>query len=229
VNTVFSLTQQSSIAHYFMSNLRDINLQAHKGNFRHNLKKIGYLLAYEISKQLDYQDFSLKTGLGEKQTKKLSEFPVLIPILRAGLPLYEGFAEFFEQSDSGFVGAYRGEYKQDLQNKLTQNNNQYDFDIDLLYIACPNLENKTIILIDPMLATGKSLIKTYQELSKQKGMPKELHIASVIASEEGIKNVQDALPKANLWIGDIDEKLDKKSYIIPGLGDAGDLSFGEKV
>jgi len=208
-----------------MSNLRDTNLQTHKGNFRQNLKRIGYLLAYEISKQLDYQDFTLKTALGEKETQKLNEFPVLISILRAGLPLYEGFAEFFEQSDSGFVGAYRGEYKQDLQNKL----NQYDFDINLLYTACPDLENKTVILIDPMLATGKSLIKTYQELSKQKGMPKKLHIAAVIASQEGIKNVQKELPNAHLWIGDIDEKLDKKSYIVPGLGDAGDLSFGEKV
>ncbi len=229
MNTVFSLTAHSSIAHYFMSNLRDTNLQAHKGNFRQNLKKIGYLLAYEISKQLDYQEFTLKTGLGEKQTKKLTEFPVLIPILRAGLPLYEGFAEFFEQSDSGFVGAYRGEYKINIEQDLQNTSNKYDFDIDLLYTACPDLTDKTIILIDPMLATGKSLIKTYQELSKQKGMPKKLHIASVIASKEGINNVQKELPKANLWIGDIDEKLDKKSYIIPGLGDAGDLSFGEKV
>ncbi|WP_291727281.1 uracil phosphoribosyltransferase [Bernardetia sp.] len=222
---IFSLTSNSSIAHYFMNNLRDTTLQAHKGNFRQNLKKIGYLLAYEISKELSYQDFTLETALGNKDTKKLEEFPVLIPILRAGLPLYEGFAEFFEQSDSGFVGAYRGEYKQDLQNKL----NQYDFDIDLLYTACPNLEGKTVILIDPMLATGKSLVKTYQELSKQKGMPKELHIAAVIASKEGVKNVNEALPHANLWIGDIDDELDKKSYIVPGLGDAGDLSFGEKV
>ena len=229
MNTVFSLTTHSSIAHYFMSNLRDINLQTHKGNFRQNLKKLGYLLAYEISKQLDYQDFTLKTGLGEKQTKRITEFPVLIPILRAGLPLYEGFAEFFEQSDSGFVGAYRGEYKINIEQDLQNTSNKYDFDIDLLYTACPDLTDKTIILIDPMLATGKSLIKTYQELSKQKGIPKKLHIASVIASKEGINTIQNELPEANLWIGDIDEKLDKKSYIIPGLGDAGDLSFGEKI
>ena len=162
MSTVFSLTEHSSIAYYFMSNLRDTNLQTHKGNFRQNLKKVGYLLAYEISKELDYQEYTLETGLGKKQTKSLIEFPVLIPILRAGLPLYEGFAEFFEQSDSGFVGAYRGEYKINTEQNYQSKLNQYDFDIDLLYTACPNLENKTVILIDPMLATGKSIIKNFQ-------------------------------------------------------------------
>lgn len=213
---LFTLTHAPSVAHQFLAELRHKDWQKDTARFRHNLQRIGSLLAYEISKTLSFQAASIPTPLANKETTLPEQSVVLATILRAGLPMYEGFLDMFDTAESAFIGAYRGEYAADDT-----------FDIVQGYTVTPHLQNKVLILIDPMLATGKSIRSVYESLLFY-GKPSAVHIACVIASRQGVEFVQQHLPQASIWAGDIDEELDKKSYIIPGLGDAGDLAFGRK-
>lgn len=213
---IFELIKETTIANHFLAELRDINIQGDRLRFRKNLERLGAILAYEVSKKLEYESKTVVTPLGETQTKLLSSQPVLIPILRAGIPFYNGVSNFFDHAGSGFIGAWRIEGEEVL-------------DVELNYMAAPSIEGKTLIIIDPMLATGKSLLLAVEKLMKH-GKPKHLHILSVIASKKGIDNVVENMPIENsIWVGAIDDMLDSRSYIVPGLGDAGDLSFGPKL
>ena len=214
---MFVLSQQPSIANHFIAELRDVQIQKDSMRFRRNMERLGELLAYEISKNLMYESVAIETPLGKCATNLLTSQPVLATVLRAGLPLYQGFMHYFDGAESAFIGAYRSPHKAD-----------YTFDIELSYIAAPTLEGKTLILIDPMLATGKSVVRAFQALL-QFGSPAHMHVASAIASTAGVEYVQKQLPTCQLWLGDIDKDLNDKYYIVPGLGDAGDLAFGEKI
>ncbi|MES2732075.1 MAG: uracil phosphoribosyltransferase [Bacteroidota bacterium] len=214
---MFVFTQQPSIANHFLAELRHAQTQKDSMRFRRNLERLGELMAYEISKTLAYQPRQVQTPLGLCDTHLLVEPPVLATILRAGLPLYQGFLNFFDNAESAFIGAYRGHALADES-----------FEIQLEYMASPDLSGKTLILIDPMLATGKSVVKTYQALLRY-GTPAQTHLVAAIGSREGVKFLQHQLPDCQLWLGDLDDKLNDKFYIVPGLGDAGDLSFGNKL
>ena len=214
---MFVLTEKASIANHFIAELRDKQIQKDSMRFRRNMERVGELLAYEISKSLTYEQVQVTTPLGIKDTLLLQQQPVLATILRAGLPLFQGFINYFDKADSSFIGAYRGKHKQDES-----------FDIELHYAVAPDLNNRTLILIDPMLATGKSAVKAYKSLV-QYGMPTHTHLVAAIASKDGIAYLQEQLPLCQLWLGTIDDKLNSKAYIIPGLGDAGDLAFGSKI
>ena len=214
---MFIFTEKNSIANTFIAELRDINIQKDRLRFRRNLERLGNLFAYEISKSMVYNDVSINTPLGIAETQLMNNPPVLVCILRAALPLYEGILSFFDQAESAFIGAYRGPHQKDNSFEIIQN-----------YTATPDLSEKTLIIIDPMLATGKSIISAYDSLL-QYGIPKSTHFVSVIASRQGINFVQEKVPNVQLWLGEIDEELNQKSYIIPGLGDAGDLAFGPKL
>ncbi len=213
---VFNLSAQSSLAQVYLRELRDVHIQKDRARFRNNLERIGQILAYEISKSLRFGLVEVETPLSTTQMSLPTEQPVLCGILRAGIPFFNGLLSFFDHSDCSFVGAYRGRHAKD-----------HSFEIELDYAVAPKLEGRTLILIDPMLATGKSIIKAYDAL-KRFGEPEFLHIASVIASPEGIDWVESRLPQAEIWTAAIDRELDANSYIIPGLGDAGDLAFGPK-
>jgi uracil phosphoribosyltransferase len=215
---IFELQQHLSIAQGILAQLRDPDIQLDRLRFRFNLQRLGQLLAYELSKELSYISFPLQTSLGLTKVADLEQQPVLICVMRAGLPFYQGFLDMFEQADSGFIGAYRQEF--------TPSGTQ---DIFLGYSAAPNIAGRDVILIDPMLATGASLLKVWQLLSKQ-GQVNSLHIAAAIAAPEGIARLQQELgTEFHLWLGAIDDHLNSDDYIVPGLGDAGDLSFGPKA
>jgi uracil phosphoribosyltransferase len=184
--------------------------------FRRNLERIGEIAAYEISRQLAYETKDVQTPLGIAATKVLKEQPVLATILRAGLPLHQGLLNFFDKADNAFISAYR------------KHNLDGSFEISLDYISCPELENRVVIISDPMLATGASLVKTIQYL-REEGHPSEMHVVAAIACTVGIEYVQRTEPNVKIWCGAIDEELTAKGYIVPGLGDAGDLAFGTKV
>ncbi|PSL02013.1 uracil phosphoribosyltransferase [Cecembia rubra] len=216
---MFVLAKENSIAHQFLSEVRDIHIQHDRWKFRNNLERLGEIMAYEISKVLDYEEIQIHTPLTETKAKKLKEKPVLISVLRASIPFYQGFLNYFDQADSGFVGAYRKPEKE----------GDKEVEIEFLYQAAPNIEGREVILIDPMLATGKSFVKTIQNLL-QNGTPKTIHIACLIAAPEGVSFIQNNINVPyKLWIGALDEKLNDKFYIVPGLGDAGDLCFGDKI
>lgn len=186
--------------------------------FRRNIERIGEILGYEISKKLNYTEKQIITPLGAKPMDVLSEEVVLCSILRAGLPLHNGLLNYFDDSENAFISAYRH-----------HPNNDEHFEIVVEYFASPPIDGKTLLLIDPMLATGRSLVSVYEALQKY-GNPKEIHIVSVIGSLDGIDFIKSHFPvSTSLWIADIDNKLDNKGYILPGLGDAGDLAFGEKM
>jgi uracil phosphoribosyltransferase len=216
---MFILDKKNSIANHYLYQLRDIEVQKDRLRFRKNLERLGEIMAYEISKSLTFYQTSVKTPLGNSSVELIKNQPVLISVLRAAIPFYQGFLNFFDNSDSGFIGAYRKGETSDSK----------DIEIDYLYQAAPSIDGKEVIIIDPMLATGKSVVKTIENL-KRHGKPSKIHIAGVIAAPEGIdflqKNVKIPI---EIWICSLDEKLNDKSYIIPGLGDAGDLSFGEKL
>jgi uracil phosphoribosyltransferase len=214
---IFELQQQLSIAQTILLQLRDPIIQQDRWRFRHNLQRLGALLAYEVSKQLPYQQHLLPTGLGTANVASLEQQPVLICVMRAGLPFYEGFLQMFDQADSGFVGAYRQEGA-----------HADALDIFLGYSAAPQIAGRDLILIDPMLATGSSLLKVWQ-LLKAQGEPRSLHIAAAIAAPEGVDYLKQQLGfPAHLWLGALDQCLNAQAYIVPGLGDAGDLCFGRK-
>jgi uracil phosphoribosyltransferase len=212
---VFNIGDGNSIAHQFLAELRDKAIQQDRLRFRKNLERLGEIMAYEISKKLKYSPQKISSSLGEVVIA-LPDFPLLITILRAGLPYAAGFQHFFDRSDHGFIGAYRKEGGQEVT-------------INLDYAASPSLEGRTVILIDTMLATGSSLIRSVQELSRL-GKPAHWHFASVIAAPEGIAYLEKQMDADySVWTFAIDEKLNNQFYIVPGLGDAGDLSFGEKI
>lgn len=212
---MFVLTENPSIADKFLMELRDISIQKDGMRFRKNLERLGEIMAYEISKTLDFHKNEIQTPLASMTVNTPSENPVVFAVLRASLPFYQGFLNFFDQAESGFIGAFREEGD--------------TIKINLGYHASPDLEGKTVILADPMLATGKSFLKSIQTLISH-GNPKIIHIAAIIASPEGIQFLQENLKiPFKLWIGAVDHQLNSKSYIVPGLGDAGDLAFGQKI
>jgi uracil phosphoribosyltransferase len=214
---MFILTNTNSIANHFIAEMRDVNIQHDSMRFRKNMERLGEILAYEVSKTLSYQTAIVQSPLAEASTNLLTEQPVLVAILRASLPFHQGFLNVFDSAENAFIGAYRGKHRPDET-----------FDIQMDYLASPDLSNKTIILIDPMLATGKSLVKSYEALLTY-GKPARTIIAAAIAAPEGLQFLQQQIPEADFFIGAVDEKLNHKFYIIPGLGDAGDLSYGGKI
>ncbi|HEY0898833.1 MAG TPA: uracil phosphoribosyltransferase [Sphingobacteriaceae bacterium] len=211
----FQLNNTSTIANQFLAEIRDAQIQKDSMRFRRNLERLGEIFAYEISKKLKYREESIETPLGTATVSLLEDQPVLATILRAGLPLHQGLLNYFDKADSAFIAAYRKTHKSG------------DFSIQMEYISSPNLNDRVLIVSDPMLATGMSMVLCCKELLNTYNI-KELHIVSVIASVEGVAHVRANLPKAKLWLGAIDEEMTTKAYIVPGLGDAGDLAFGEK-
>lgn len=213
---MFILGERNSIANQFIAELRDVSIQGDRLRFRKNLERIGEILAYEISKSFQYEAEEIQTPLAKTIVNLPKVNPVIFSVLRASLPFYQGFLNFFDKAESGFIGAFREE-------------GQGEIKINLGYYASPNVEGKTLILADPMLATGKSLVQSIDHILKH-GLPEIIHIASVIASPEGIRYIEENLDiPYKLWIGEVDQSLNSQFYIVPGLGDAGDLAFGEKL
>ncbi len=212
------LSEKNSILNHFLGQIRNINIHNDSMRFRRNIERIGEIIAYEISKNLQYKNIEIQTPLAIKRTTEIENQLVLCSILRAGLPLHLGFLNYFDHAENGFVSAYR----------YHPNNDDY-FEILVEYQAVAAIENKTLILVDSMLATGQSILAVFNKLI-QKGLPKEIHIAVIIAAPEGVAYLEEHLPDyCHLWIADLDEKLNDKKYIFPGLGDAGDLAFGNKL
>ncbi len=213
---VINLSDQHSLISNWISELRDADIQTDRMRFRRNLERIGEVAAYEISKVLPFSEIEVQTQMGIATCKILQQQPVLATIMRAGLPLHQGLLNFFDKADNAFISAYRKHHQDG------------SFEISLDYISCPELENRVVIISDPMLATGSSLVKTIQFL-KEEGRPKEIHIVAAIACTVGIEYVKREDSSVTIWCGDIDDELTAKGYIVPGLGDAGDLAFGVKV
>jgi uracil phosphoribosyltransferase len=215
---IHNISKNNSILNHFLAEIRAVEIQKDSMRFRKNMERIGEIMAYEISKELHYQEIAVTTPLGVKQTTVIADKVVLCSILRAGLALHSGFTNFFDHAENGFVSAYRH-----------HPNNDDFFDILIEYKAMPSLENKTLILIDPMLATGQSIVAVLNKLNLKQNL-KEIHIAVVITAPEGIAYLEKNTPSnCHLWVASLDEKLNEKNYIIPGLGDAGDLAFGDKL
>lgn len=213
---ITNLSQQVSLASKYIAELRDIHIQKDRMRFRRNLERLGEIMAYEISKTLDYKEQKVETPLGIA-TVALPTNPIVIAtILRAGLPMHNGLLNYFDDAGNAFISAYRKHHKDG------------SFEINLEYVSCPDLTDCTLIIADPMLATGASLAIAIKELEAY-GAPKELHIVTAIASSDGLSYVKRLHPKAKIWLGAEDEELTAKYYIFPGLGDAGDLSFGKKL
>ena len=212
-----NLSQQHTVFNQFMSEIRDINIQKDSMRFRRNLERVGEIIAYEISKTLAYERRPVTTPLGVSDCEVLVEQPVLATILRAGLPLHQGLLNYFDRAENTFISAYRIHHENDDA-----------FDVEVEYLASPDLQGKTVILCDPILATGSSMVLAYKALL-ERGTPRHIHVATVIASEQGIQFVQEHLPaETTIWAGDVDSELTSRSYIVPGLGDAGDLAYGSK-
>lgn len=209
------LNLQNSVLNHFLSEMRDENIQVDRMRFRQNLIRIGEIMAYEISKTLNYKSVDVKTPLGISTIQLIDQQLVIATILRAGLPLQQGMLSVFDKADSAFVSAYR---------KTKKNGS---FEIKVEYVASPDLTDKVLILADPMLATGQSIVLACQELL-EKGIYKTLHIAAIIGSKVGVEYVRRHLPDAHIWLCALDEELTTRAYIVPGLGDAGDLAYGEK-
>ncbi len=212
------LSEKNSVLNHFLGQIRNVAVQNDSMRFRRNIERIGEIMAYEMSKNLNYRDVEITTPLGVKKTTEINDELVLCSILRAGLSLHLGFLNYFDNVENGFVSAYRHHY-----------NNDDAFDIKVEYQAVPTIANKNLILIDPMLATGQSMVAVFNKLI-EKEQPKEIHIAVIIAVPEGIEYLKKHLPDyCHLWVATLDEKLNDKNYIIPGLGDAGDLAYGRKL
>ncbi len=213
---IFNLSKQQTVANQFMAELRDAEIQTDPMRFRKNLERLGEILAYEISKTFKYENKTVETPLGEVEIMLPLQQPVLATILRAGLPMHQGMLNIFDRAGNAFLSAYRRHHKDG------------SFEISLDYISCPSIEGSVLIISDPMLATGASMEVCINELLKQ-GEPADIHVAVAIAAQDGIDHLLRVHPKVQLWVGAIDEELTAKSYIVPGLGDAGDLAFGSKV
>jgi uracil phosphoribosyltransferase len=213
---VHELGKSRSVLNTFLSEIRDLEVQKDRMRFRRNMERIGEVMAYEMSRTFSYRSSEVITPLGTAEVHVLRHQPVVCTILRAGLPFQQGFLSYFDQSDAAFAAAYRRHHKGG------------DFEIEVDYVSTPNLEDKELIIADPMLATGSSIELVYRHLLR-KGTPHRLHIASVIASEYGLNQLRSKLPEnTQYWVGAIDKELTAQAYIVPGLGDAGDLAFGRK-
>ena len=215
---VHILGQENTILNKFIAQIRDCKIQQDSMRFRRNVERVGEIMSYEISKTLNYQAQTVETPLGEAEMSLISDKVVIATVLRAGLPLQQGFLNYFDDAECAFVSAYR------------KNKKDGTFKINVEYVSCGDLEGKILILVDPMLATGQSLRMTYETLVAHGGEPLHTHIASVIASEQGVEYAQQHLPagKTTLWLGAVDAELTSKAYIVPGIGDAGDLCYGKK-
>lgn len=213
---VVNLSERYSLLSDWISEIRDVEIQKDRMRFRRNLERIGEVAAFEISKTLPFVEKEVQTPLGTAVVKVLKEQPVITTILRAGLPMHQGLLSFFDKADNGFISAYRKHHRDG------------SFEISLDYVSCPELENRVVIVSDPMLATGSSLVKTIQYL-REEGHPAEIHVVVAIACTVGIEFVLRSEPNCTIWCGAIDDELTAKGYIVPGLGDAGDLAYGSKV
>ena len=213
---LINLSKDHSLVSNWVAELRDVSIQNDRMRFRRNLERIGEVAAFEISKRLPYIEKEIQTPLGIAVCEVLKEQPILTTILRAGLALHNGLLSFFDKADNAFVSAYR------------KHNPDGSFDIALEYLSCPEIDDRILIISDPMLATGSSLVKTIQYL-KEEGRPEAIHIVTAIACTVGIEFLRREVPEAIIWCGDIDDELTAKGYIVPGLGDAGDLAYGAKI
>jgi uracil phosphoribosyltransferase len=212
------LSEFNSVLNHFLGQIRNVNVHTDSMRFRRNIERIGEVMAYEISKELHYKNIEILTPLGTKKTTEIADQLVLCSILRAGLPLHIGFLNYFDAAENGFISAYRHHPHHDDA-----------FEIVVQYQAVADINGKNVILLDPMLATGQSIVAVFNKLM-ERGTPKEIHVAVVIAAPEGIAHLEKHLPEnCHLWVASLDEQLNHKSYIIPGLGDAGDLAYGEKL
>jgi uracil phosphoribosyltransferase len=210
--------ESNSVLNTFIAEIRDKKIQKDSMRFRRNIERIGEILSYELSKSLSYLSVSVETPLATKNVQLPNNNLVLCSILRAGLPLHQGLLNYFDKAENAFISAYRH-----------HPNNDAEFEIVVEYFASPEIQNKTLLLADPMLATGQSLVAVYEAIKKH-GTPKELHVVAVIGSRVGIEFIEKHFPEnTHLWIAAIDEELNEKGYIVPGLGDAGDLAFGQKL
>ncbi len=215
---IHHLEKTNSILNKFIAEIRDVSVQKDAMRFRRNIERIGEILGYELSKNLNYSSEIVTTPLGIKESFLPAKDIVLGSILRAGLPLHQGLLNYFDDAENAFISAYRNHPNNDAQ-----------FEIVVEYFAAPSIDNKTLILADPMLATGRSLVSVFEAIQKY-GTPRETHVVCVIGSTEGIDFIKNHFPKnTHLWIAAIDTKLNEKGYIVPGLGDAGDLAFGTKL
>ena len=216
---IIELGTKNSIINNFIAELRDVNIQNDRMRFRRNLERIGEAMALEISKSLEYKDVTITTPLGEKKMSLIAEQPVIGTIMRAGLPLHQGFLNVFDKADNVFIAAYR---------KYDKNE---DFEIRVEYYSAATINERTLILVDPMLATGASIVNCLNGLVNEESIPTKIHIAAVIASKDGIEHIKKCLSNFDitLWIGNIDDELTSQAFIVPGLGDAGDLAFGPKA
>ncbi len=213
---VINLSAEYSLLNDWIAEMRDTSVQTDRMRFRRNLERIGEVAALEISRKLEYVEKEIQTPMGVAISKVLKEQPVLATILRAGLPLHQGLLNYFDRADNAFISAYRKHHRDG------------SFEISLEYMSSPDMENRVVIVSDPMLATGASLVKTIQHI-REEGKPSHIHIVTAIACTVGIEYVQRQEPQATIWCGAIDEELTAKGYIVPGLGDAGDLAFGSKM
>ncbi|MFV9549519.1 uracil phosphoribosyltransferase [Algibacter sp. PT7-4] len=215
---IHNLSLKNSVLNNFLSEIRHVDIQKDSMRFRRNIERIGEVLCYEMSKTLQYDTETIKTPLGECVISLPKNDIVLCSILRAGVPLHNGLLNYFDNAENAFISAYRH-----------HKHNPESFEIVVEYLACPNLEGKTLILADPMLATGQSMLATFEAL-KPFGTPKEVHLISVIGAQAGVTFIEKNFNNnTHLWIAAVDEKLNDKGYIIPGLGDAGDLAYGKKL
>lgn len=209
--------KSNSLFNQFLRELRDVNIQGDRMRFRRNLFRCSQIMAYEVSKCLRYEEVDVTTPLGELSMDVLLESPVLVSILRAGVPMHNGFLDFFDHSDNGFISAYR------------KHTSGHEFIVKVEYLAMPSIEQQDLVLLDPMIASGKSIVVTHQAIVPSQGHPNQVYIVGLIASEEGIDYVRRHLPDAHIFVGAIDNELTARSYIVPGLGDAGDLAYGSKT
>ncbi|WP_020536016.1 uracil phosphoribosyltransferase [Lewinella cohaerens] len=210
------LSDTPSVANQYVAQLRDVNVQADSMRFRRNMERLGECIGYELSKELNYVEYSIETPLGQAPTELPAEELVLATILRAGLPLHQGLLNVFDDAGNAFVSAYRKHHKDGT------------FEIEVEYLSCPDLENKVLIVCDPMLATGASMVLATQALLAY-GKPSAIHFVVAIGARLGLEHLQRNFPDAHIWLAALDEELTAKSYIVPGLGDAGDLSYGAKL
>jgi uracil phosphoribosyltransferase len=214
---VNNLSQQRSLVNHLIAEIRDVEIQKDSLRFRRNIERIGEIFAYEISKELVYEDRPVTTPLGVAHCPVLAEQPVLATILRAGLPLHQGLLNYFDRAENTFISAYRKHHGDDDS-----------FEVEIEYLSSPSIEGKTVILCDPMLATGSSMVLAYKAML-DRGTPKHTHVVAVIASTEGLEFTSARLPdNVTYWVAAVDTELTARKYIVPGLGDAGDLAYGEK-
>ena len=215
---IHNLEKTDSVFNQYMAELRDAVIQQDRMRFRRNLERIGEVMAYEISKAFEYDDEEVTTPLGIKQIRTMHEQPVIATILRAGLPFHNGMLNMFDQADSAFIAAYRKYDK-----------NEEDSEIRVEYFSSPDIEDRVLIVCDPLLATGESIVKTLNGLMEDM-MPKEIHIAVAVASQDGLDYVERTMSRlpVTIWVGSVDEELTARAYVVPGIGDVGDLAYGEK-